>query len=297
MPIFIKKIARRALGAVESNQDYDSIDALITNIGVIYALTIGFAIALQFVVSGPPNADVDFMSLLCTEPEFRPFVIDTMAEEEVGKISHETFNFTVVLGGVVFDVRKTILVDLDKYDDAGTDFNQWFDCMGDRNLNAATELMIADFPMEMMRAYILQHPSVFIESEQQQWYATMSQSLLFAGLISSLLFSVSLTISAARLDETKKALRAWTSVMAIPLFLNYVVLTLALILLFIGSARFLAGTSPYYARTIWETRTVAFYHVAVPVICICGLVGLFAAALSFIRRGEQPEKLRSDNEV
>jgi len=241
-----------------SSQSYEDIEGITISLGVIFALLLPAAMALQYVTHDEKVQERNFFLLLCTQKDFRSFVVETMEDGntgDVGVYGHEMFNFTVALGRGNYIDTKQVLMD-DSMWTARKDPEALYECANKKEAVATSELLVEDFPMRRMNAWALMNPEVALWSDHLHAMCSFSFCILKAGLLGSLLMYISLSASSGRQGEggedkeaSSKALEAWAKVGVPAMALNWACLMAAVICLLFAQDGYVESQDPFAFRS------------------------------------------------
>ncbi|CAK9056107.1 unnamed protein product [Durusdinium trenchii] len=294
----------------------DEIDSINTLGGVVSALALSFVLGLQYMVA--PGTDemqyADFRSLICksqeSREEFRSFVIDVFKVEDIGKHSEERpvvgrrstaqplgasgtsdgfgkkeeyFNFTkMVRLNTYMDIEQLLRTGVQSRYGESEGPEKHIACISDKDVQTAVAFTAAEFPMEYMRAFVLQTGDFYRWSKVTEYIGGLSGSLIFSSLLWSIILNLSLALAPVREDASGTALVAWLMIGGPTMFANYLFLVVGLMMFFFTHGRQLMALSPFAGATMSNTVDVSLFSILLPIFLI-GLV-LGQACMAVVRR-------------
>ncbi|CAK9100713.1 unnamed protein product [Durusdinium trenchii] len=267
----------------------DEIDSINTLGGVVSALALSFVLGLQYMVA--PGTDemqyADFRSLICksqeSREEFRSFVIDVFKVEDIGKHSEEYFNFTkMVRLNTYMDIEQLLRTGVQSRYGESEGPEKHIACISDKDVQTAVAFTAAEFPMEYMRAFVLQTGDFYRWSKVTEYIGGLSGSLIFSSLLWSIILNLSLALAPVREDASGTALVAWLMIGGPTMFANYLFLVVGLMMFFFTHGRQLMALSPFAGATMSNTVDVSLFSILLPIFLI-GLV-LGQACMAVVRR-------------
>jgi len=209
--------------------NYDDLEGLLTQLGTISALIIGFVIGLNCTVTREEFVHYDFYAHMRTT-SFRKYAVSVMQNESIDweytdpEDPQKTYNF------------KDFMLKAGDYDDQSKNFE----------LEASIQLLVNNFPMEKMLVWntVKQKPPPSSIILSVTWWGTVGVGV---PLFASIILYVFLQLSDAR--EHPEGERIWSTFLPPLVVVLYVVLGGGIILDLMSMAEILSARypSPRYA--------------------------------------------------
>eukprot|EP00971_Amphidinium_carterae_P079238 1567921-Amphidinium_carterae.1 len=268
----------------------EEIDSINTLHGIVSALSLAFVFGLQYMI-GPSeiNDFADYRSLLCKNPDFRQYVYEVFTWYDIGTHEEETFNFTVPVGpgGQIFNVADELRFGITQRHGNSVNGGNHGKCLRDKAVQATVALTVNDFPMHLMRAFILlagdegeNYPGTYRWTRFNELYGSLASSLIFTGLLWSIILNLSLALAPVREDASGTALAAWLLIGGPTMVINYTFLLAGLVLFFVTHGRQLLASSAYYHATDTSSVSLALFQIMLPLFCVGLFLGIAAGAWS-----------------
>lgn len=278
-----KWVESAARSSIWGGHNADEIDSINTLGGVVSALALSFVLGLQYMVA--PGTDemqyADFRSMLCKSQEFRNYVIDVFKTEDIGKHREESFNFTKMIRlNTYMDIEQFLRTEVaHRYGEADGP-QKHIACISDKDVETAVAFMAVEFPMEHLRAFVLQTGDFYRWSKVSESIGGMCAALIFASLLWSIMLNLSLALAPVREDSTGTALVAWLMIGGPTMMVNYLFLLVGLIAFFFTHGRMLVALSPFVGATMRNTVDISLFAILLPVFVIGLVLGIGATIWS-----------------
>eukprot|EP00929_Paragymnodinium_shiwhaense_P075837 TRINITY_DN38833_c0_g1_i1.p1 TRINITY_DN38833_c0_g1~~TRINITY_DN38833_c0_g1_i1.p1 ORF type:complete len:325 (-),score=55.40 TRINITY_DN38833_c0_g1_i1:62-940(-) len=228
------------------NAAREDVEGLTVSLGVIFALLLPTAMALQNMIFDDGIQAKNFLLLVCSQPDFRSYIVKTMND---GVEPRDEYDWDVKLGGETVLATKEILEDQSKWKwDKGAP-EVLYDCGEVPELVATAEALFDAFPAWRTNVWALMNPKVALWSDHLNAMASFAACLLMAGLLGSLLIYISLALSAQRSDEgTSDSQKAWNTVGFPLLALDLFFLIAAIIVLLFANDAYSESQDVFFVR-------------------------------------------------
>lgn len=163
-------------------------------------------------------------------------------------------------------------------------------CISDKDLETAVAFMAVEFPMEYLRAFVLQTGDPYRWSQISESIGGLCAALIFASLLWSIMLNLSLALAPVREDSSGTALVAWLMIGGPTMMVNYLFLVVGLITFFFTHGRMLVASSPFVGATIRSTVDMSLFAILLPVFVIGLLLGIGATVWSARNSKEGPKE-------
>jgi hypothetical protein len=269
---------------------YNGVQGLLTTVSVIAALLLTLLVGLQYVQTPEVKKRIDFNSLICTYKDFRIFAVKVMKEKE----EKEPGLLNVKgLDSTAFNVEEVLVGPSWRFDDAEvrTTTSQRIACLGDSEVSTAVNLIVEDFPINMMNAWISRHPTVngmplYTWSKIIDGYTAVSLGLNLGSLILTIFQYVGLEVSGIPDDATANSkagsggrhFRMWLFINGFTIILNIFLLAIGTIYCFMGQVYYVISQNILFAASYEDNWHVGLKTVALPI----GMWGVFLSLVSVI---------------
>jgi predicted negative regulator of RcsB-dependent stress response len=239
-------------------------------LGVISALGLSFAIAIQTSASSRDNTLVDFRSFACYFHDFRQYVIETVEEE------HTSFNFTVKVGagktGKTLNTTEQLLVHArDLYGEEAGVF-QATKCLEDKNMNAALEILADKFDMALTRVWALQREPrpYYVETIASELFVSLGCGMLLLSVIWSMVSIAGILMIPPEFDVMMQSFMNITQWLVLGQFLLIIT---GLICFMVGQTKLVVHGSPYFQWSYAVTVHASFIAFVIPGVVFGFLLG------------------------
>jgi len=281
---------------------YEDVEGLTVSLGVIYALLLPTAMNLQNVGFDDGVQSKNFMLMLCTQPDFRSYVVETMTDPstgDVGSYAPEAFDWNVTLGrGMVLNTKTILESDSSVWKWDGGHPEDLYHCGEVREIAATTRVLHEHFPKSRSDAYALMNPEVPLWSDHLSAMNSFGMCILMSGLLGSLMIYISLSLSSGREDKSGKSLDRW-NYFGFPLLgLNLLFLMSAIMVLMFANDAYSESQDPFFVRSgrMGSYAKIALVAVLLPIILIF-IVGSILALLRSCRSVTSGEAEESQAQV
>jgi len=195
----------------------------------------------------------NFMLMLCTQPDFRRYVIETMTDPntgDIGKYSPEAFDWNVTLGrGIVLKTKTVLESDSSVWKLDGGHPEALYQCGAVREIATTARVVHENFPNWRSDAYALMNPEVPLWSDHLSAMNSFGMCGFMSGLLGSLEIYISLCLSSGREDESGKGLERWNSLGFPLLCLNLLFLMGAIMVLMFANDAYSESQDPFFLRS------------------------------------------------
>jgi len=269
---------------------YEDVEGLTVSLGVIYALLLPTAMNLQNVGFDDGVQSKNFMLMLCTQPDFRRYVIETMTDPntgDVGQYAPEAFDWNMTLGrGMVLNTKTILESDSSVWKWDGGHPEVLYHCGEVREIAATARVLYEHFPKWRLDAYALMNPEAPLWSDHLSAMNSFGMCIFMSGLVGSLMIYISLSLSSGREDKSGMALDRWNSLGFPLLGLNLLFLISAIIVLMFANDAYSESQDPFFVRSgrMGSYAKIALVAILMPIILIF-IVGSILALLRSCRSG------------
>lgn len=273
------------VGAVKSlrtlvTQKYDSVEELILSVGITLAILLPGAMELQNQIFDDGVRSKNFMLLLCTQKEFRGFVVEVLDNVSEG------VEWNVTLGESRSIDTKAIL-------EAGADVWRWdghspealHPCQSKQQIGTMTRAILESFPSWLVDTWALLHPDAPLWTDHVNAMCSFASSLLLGALIGSLLMYFSLSASPTREDTSGRALTQWLRVGFPVVLVNLLLLAASIVVLLFANDAYTESQDPFFVRRgRWAGYAkIALLALFTPMVLLF-IVGALVSLIRSLRR-------------
>ena len=264
------------------------VESLLTLHGVLCAFLVSISLGIELGVTPSALTRADFYGGLARHQDFREwvvYVIDRKNNETPGGFE---WNVTVA-PGLTVDFKHELLHGI------GNRWpkEQWFTnaYYGDVLISHATSVLYPEMDTRFMETFFLDKGPNERDSTRGEQWAAASSALLFSGLIANVILYLSwvLSPSAEGEDVTGRALTQWKAVGMPMIYLNYVLLLLAITFMFCGNVFMMLISHPYLAEA--DGIYGAGFYLVIIAVSTCAFVVGGGAAFWCSKRGKK-QKLK-----
>jgi len=248
---------------------YEDVEGLTVSLGVIYALLLPSAMNFQNVGFDEGILTKNFMLMLCTQPDFRSYVVETMTDPstgDVGTYAPEAFDWNVTLGrGRVLNTKTILESDSSVWKWDGGHPEVLYHCGEVREIAATARVLYEHFPKWRLDAYALMNPEAPLWSDHLSAMNSFGMCIFMSGLVGSLMIYISLSLSSGREDKSGMALDRWNSLGFPLLGLNLLFLISAIIVLMFANDAYSESQDTFFLRS---SRMAAYSKIALVAILL-----------------------------
>eukprot|EP00929_Paragymnodinium_shiwhaense_P109615 TRINITY_DN76094_c0_g1_i1.p1 TRINITY_DN76094_c0_g1~~TRINITY_DN76094_c0_g1_i1.p1 ORF type:complete len:298 (-),score=66.66 TRINITY_DN76094_c0_g1_i1:291-1184(-) len=192
------------------NAAREDVEGLTVSLGVIYALLLPTAMALQNMIFDDGIQAKNFLYLVCSQPDFRSYVVDAMND---GVDASEAFEWNVTLGGSNLLNTKAVLQDGAKWQWDLMKPDHLYNCAEVPELSATAAALYEHWPAWRTNVWSLMNPEAALWSDHLNAMCSFAAAVLMSGLLGSLLIYISLALSCERSEEgVSSSQKAWNTI-------------------------------------------------------------------------------------
>eukprot|EP00929_Paragymnodinium_shiwhaense_P100484 TRINITY_DN62835_c0_g1_i1.p1 TRINITY_DN62835_c0_g1~~TRINITY_DN62835_c0_g1_i1.p1 ORF type:complete len:298 (-),score=42.93 TRINITY_DN62835_c0_g1_i1:265-1158(-) len=287
----VKKLKSGAQNAAR-----DDVEGLTVSLGVIYALLLPTAMALQNMIFDDGIQAKNFLYLVCSQPSFRSYVVDAIND---GVDESEMFDWNVTLGSSKVLNTKAVLQDNTKWQWDLMTPDHLYDCAQVPELSAAATALQEHWPVWRTNVWSLMNPDAALWSDHLNAMCSFAAAILMSGLLGSLLIYISLVLACERSEQgVSESQKAWNTVGFPLLALDLFFLIGGIVVLLFANDAYSESQDVFFVR---DGRMAGYSKLAQAAvfapILVLFIVGCVYSAIKACRSAPSRQELKSQGLV